>query len=377
MGFDSGRVGFRLFYLRQSYDSSLIKAFAKFAVPPMETMNIDPITGWVTGRHLLDRQITDERCVIGPYLYVQLMKAEKKVPPSLLKAHIQQEEEAEMRARETDSLPRKARAEIKDRLLAALLPHMPPTLTGIPVVVDFRNDQLVAGALSDKQIDRISQAFKETAGTMPILVTPETAAFKRKRVIANDLAPVSFTPDERIGPPKEGFLGMDFLTWLWFNWDVTGGVFHLPDGREAGYMLEGPVTFFREGEGAHEAVLRKGMPLNSREAAAALLCGKKLKRAKLTLALDKENVFTAAVDADFAFRSMKLPKGEQRERDGIFEERMLAVELFCTAWFTLYDQFLDLRTQAREWRTTLAAIREWIKRVGAARDELQAEEGGE
>ena len=49
-------------------------------------------------------------------------------------------------------------------------------------------------------------------------------------------------------------------------------------------MLEGPLTFFREGEGAHEAVLRKGTPLNSREAGTALYCGKKLKRAKLVLA---------------------------------------------------------------------------------------------
>lgn len=372
MGFDSGSVGFRLFYLQKKYDSSLVESFAKFTAPPLEKLEAEPISGWVTGRHLLDRQITDERCVIGPYVHVQLMKAEKKIPASLLRAHIKMEEEIEMRARETDRLPRKARAEIKERVTAALLPKMPPTLTGIPTVADLRNNRLVAGALSDKQIDALSKAFQTAAGSMPVLATPETAALKRKQVNANDLEPVSFTPDASVDPPKEGSLGMDFLTWLWFNWEVDGGVFHLPDGREAGYIVEGPVTFFREGQGAHEAVLRKGMPLDSREAAAALLCGKKLRRAKLTLAFDKENSFTATVDADFAFRSVKLPKGEQREREGIFEERMMSVELFTTAWFTLYDRFLELRTTAAEWQKTLAAMKKWITRVGAAHREAAA-----
>lgn len=372
MGFDSGSVGFRLFYLQKKYDSSLVESFAKFTAPPLEKLEAEPISGWVTGRHLLDRQITDERCVIGPYVHVQLMKAEKKIPASLLRAHIKMEEEIEMRARETDRLPRKARAEIKERVTAALLPKMPPTLTGIPTVADLRNNRLVAGALSDKQIDALSKAFQTAAGSMPVLATPETAALKRKQVNANDLEPVSFTPDASVDPPREGSLGMDFLTWLWFNWEVDGGVFHLPDGREAGYIVEGPVTFFREGQGAHEAVLRKGMPLDSREAAAALLCGKKLRRAKLTLAFDKENSFTATVDADFAFRSVKLPKGEQREREGIFEERMMSVELFTTAWFTLYDRFLELRTTAAEWQKTLAAMKKWITRVGAAHREAAA-----
>jgi hypothetical protein len=363
MAFDSGNVTFRLFYLQQPYDSGLVGAFAQHASPPIDTLSRDPISGWVSGRHLFDRELTDEKCVMGPYLHVQLLRAEKKVPASLLRAHVQMEEDLERRARESDSLPRAVKAEIKQRVTESLLPKMPPTLASIPVVVDFRNGLLLASAMSDKQIDTLSPAFKETAGTLPLLLTPETAALRRKQINANDLDPVSFSPDTTLAPPHETTLGMDFFTWLWFIWEKEGGVYHLPDGREFGIMLEGPLTFFREGQGAHEALLRKGSPLNSREAGTALLCGKKLKRAKVVIAHNDE-VYSATVDADFAFRSVKLPKGQQTEPAGRFEERMLCIETFWSAWLALYDRFLDLRTDPRQWPKALDAMHAWIEHIG-------------
>ncbi len=364
MAFDSGSVSFRLFYLQQTYDSGLIDAFAQHVAPPIASLNRDPISGWVTGRHLFDREITEQKCLFGPYLHAQLMRAEKKVPASLLRAYVKMEEDVELRARETDYLPRAVKAEVKQRVNESLLPGMPPTLTSIPVVVDFRNDVLIAAALSDKQIDTLSPVFKETAGSLPILLTPETAAIRRKQINANDLEPVSFSPDTSLELPHESTLGMDFFTWLWFIWEKEGGVFHLPDGREVGFMLEGPITFFREGQGAHEAVLRKGTPLNSREAGTALFCGKKLKRAKVVIA-QNDDVFSATMDSDFAFRGLKLPKGEQTEDGGKFEERMLFIETFWTTWLALFDRFLDLRTDPKQWPETLSAMRQWIARVGA------------
>jgi len=359
MSFDSGTVSFRLFYLQQAYTSSVVEDFARRAAPPIDTLDRDPISGWVSGRHLFDREITDEKCVAGPYLHVQLMKAENKIPPALLRAYQKQEEDIERKARDVEVLSRKARAEVKARVTAMLQPKMPPTLSSIPVVMDFRNDLLIAGALSDKQIDTLGPVFKETAGTFPILLTPETAAIRRKQINAKDLLPVMFSPDETIDPPVEGTLGMDFLTWLWFAWEKDGGVYHLPDGREFGIMLEGPVTFFREGQGAHEVALRNGVPLNSREAGTALSCGKKLKRVKVVMA-QGDSVFSATMDADFAVRGLKLPKGEQDDEAGKLEERMMMVEFFWSAWLTLFDRFLDLRSDPRHWQKTLAKMHAWI-----------------
>ena len=359
MSFDSGTVSFRLFYLQQAYTSAVVEDFARRVAPPIDTLDRDPISGWVSGRHLFDRDITDEKCVVGPYLHVQLMKAEKKIPASLQRAYQMQEEDIERKARDVEVLSRKAKAEVKARVVAMLQPKMPPTLTSIPIVMDFRNDLLVAGALSDNQIDALCPMFKETVGTLPILLTPETAAIRRKHVNVKNLQPILFSPDEALDPPVEDTLGMDFLTWLWFAWEKEGGVYHLPDGREFGVMLEGPVTFFREGQGAHEVALRNGVPLNSREAGTALYCGKKLKRVKVVMA-QGDSVFSATMDADFAVRGLKLPKGEQDEDAGILEERMMMIELFWSAWLTLFDRFLDLRTDPHQWPKALEKMRAWI-----------------
>ena len=362
MAFDRGSVSFRLFYIDKSCDSSLVTAFARHAAPPITSMLRDPISGWVSGRHLFDREITDEKCVLGSWLHVQLMRAEKKIPAALLRAHILMEEDIEMRAREVDYLTRAMKAEVKLRVMESLLPGMPPTLSTIPLVVDFRNQMVLAGALSDKQIETLGPVFKETVGTLPKLLTPETAALRRKQINANDLQPVSFSPDSAVEPSQEVTLGMDFLTWLLFILAQEEGVYHMSDGSEFGVMLEGPLTFFREGKGAHEAVLRKGSPLNSHEAATALYCGKKLRRVKVVIAHKGES-YAATMDASFTFRALKLPRGEQVDLTGVFCERMLFIENFWSAWLDLYDRFLDLRVNSKKWPQTLEAMRAWIMQM--------------
>lgn len=368
MGFDSGNVGFRLFYLQEEYDSSLVEKFAEHVAPPVESLAAGAISGWVGCRHLLDREISDAACVIGSYLYVQLFKAERKIPPQLLRAYAKREEFIAMKTAGTAFLPRKEKVAIKERLTAELLPKMPPTLNAIPVVVDFRNRLLVAEALSDRQIDALCPAFKAVAGSVPVLLTPETAALKRRQVNANDLDPVRFSPDASADPADTPTLGQDFLTWLWYLWEKEGDVWHLEDGREFGLLLEGPVTFYRDGEGAHEALLRKGTPLNSAEAGTALLCGKKVKKLKLSVA-QGEDVFSCTIDDEFAFRSVKLPKGRQKDFEPRVEERMLFIETFFTAVLTLFDKFLDLRSDPAAWEKTVGKIREWVRSVGPVREE--------
>jgi hypothetical protein len=360
MGFDRGSVSFRMFYLTKSFGPSLVERFAANAAPPIDTLGHEPIQGWVTGRHLLDTRLSEENCVFGGYLHATLMRAERKIPEALLRAHSRLEEEVQLRERNANTLPRQVRSEIRDSIYERLLPTMPPTLTGIPVVVDFRNDRVLAGALSDLQLERFSGAFRETAGLLPVALNAETAALKRKKLNSRDVSPVSFSPDEEVPPDENVSLGMDFLTWLWWWWETEGGRFRIEkSGPELAMMLEGPVTFFREGQGAHEAVLRKGNPFDSREAGIALLGGKRVKRAKFTLA-QGETMWCAAVDADFGFRGLKLPKGEQIDASGQFQERMLHLETFAEAFLNLYDRFVEQRMTPATWKKTVASMREWV-----------------
>jgi len=365
MGFDRGSISFRLFYLSSSLGPSVVERFAEHAAPPIESLSTEPIQGWVTGRHLLDTRLTEESCVMGGYLHANLMRAERKIPEALLRAHCRLEEEIQMRARQTENLPRAARTEIRDELMAQLRSKMPPTLTGIPVAIDFRNDRVFAGALSDAQIERFAPAFRQATGIMPVELNSETAALKRKQVNMRDIHPESFSPDPLVAPDENVHLGMDFLTWLWWRWETEGGTFHREKGGAAyGMMLEGPLTFFREGKGAHETLLRKGSPLDSREAGIALLSGKRLKRTKFVLA-QGDALWSVTLDADFAFRGVRLPKGEQIDASGRFQERMLHIETLVETVLSFYDRFLEQRASAGEWKKVIASMRAWVaKRAG-------------
>ena len=44
---------------------------------------------------------------------------------------------------------------------------------------------------------------------------------------------------------------------------------------------------------------------------------------------------------------------------------MLFIETFWGAWLALYDRFLDLRTDPKQWPNTLDAMRQWIAHIGA------------
>ncbi len=79
------------------------------------------------------------------------------------------------------------------------------------------------------------------------------------------------------------------------------------DGQPAGVMIQCPLTFFMEGQGAHLMVLRHGEPLIASEAKTALLGGKKVQRARVILAIGEEP-WSANVDAEtFVMRGIKLP----------------------------------------------------------------------
>jgi hypothetical protein len=230
------------------------------------------------------------------------------------------------------------------------------------VVIDLRNDLLLAGAMSDSQIDNLVRFIRGSLNFTPALVTSESYALKVKQVNVNDLEPASFSPDETIEPDVEVNLGMEFLTWLWFYWDTDGGNVHIKPQPPFGFMLEGPLTFYRQGQGAHEAILRKGTPLNSREAGIALMCGKKLKRAKFIMAQGDQS-WSVTIDDDLCFRSLGLPKIQQFDAAGSFLERMMTVETFWKSFLSLYERFLDIRKNRQKWSETVAAMRDWTSRL--------------
>lgn len=360
MSFESGSVSFRMLYVPRDLPHDAWSRFAKHAAPPIETLGDGLIQGWVTGRHLLDRNITEATALHGGYLRLTLMQAERKIPEALLRAECRMEELAHLQAQGLERLSQSARRDIRESITKRLLPTMPPTLKGIGLLYDPRSRLVYTTALSDKQLDAFQIAFSLAIGFGGVPVLPETAALQRKKTSIKDWPPCSFSPeveDEEVTSDP----GLDFLTWLWFAAETRGGMFKLDKLGDCGVMIEGPLTFVREGAGAHETVVRRGEPLVSAEAKAALLAGKKLRRAKLTLARGDLS-FTCTFDGPaFIIRGLKLPEGEKLDAISKFQERMTFVDLFKEALLSLFDRFVTERLDAKAWKSSREEIHAWVK----------------
>lgn len=367
MAFESGSVSFRVFYVPRPLPRDAIERFAEHAAPSLDTLADGAIHGWVTGRHLLDRHITGDTATYGGFLRLTLMQAEKKIPESLLRAECRMEELAQMQAQGVDRLGGTARREIRRGIEARLLPQMPPQLKGIHFVYDARNELIYTSALSDKQVDAFQVHFAQTIGFSLIPATPEMAAMKRQQANVRDWDACSFSPECEDGEVAND-PGLDFLTWLWFVAEGRGGQLKIEDVGDIAVMIEGPLMLVIEGAAAHEAVLRKGEPMLSAEAKTSLLGGKKLRRAKVTLA-NGDSSYSFTLDAmSLAIRGLKLPegntdgKGERIKLDAIsrFQERMDQLDFFQKALFGFYDRFVSERRDARKWGATLKELHKWI-----------------
>lgn len=359
MGFESGSISYRMFYLPKGLPKNAVELFAKYAAPPIDTLSDGEINGWVTGRHLLDRKITDDSAYYAGFLRLSLMHAVRKVPEALLRAECKMEELAQLAASGAERLSQSARSDIRRSVTNRLQPQMPPTLKGIGMVHDTVNEVMYATALSEKQLDAFQIYFTQTVGYGPIPVVPETAAMKRKQARIKDWMPSSFSPEAE-DDEVNNLPGQDFLTWLWFFAEARGGMIKLGDLGDVAIMVEGPLMFTMEGSGAHETVLRRGEPLLSGEAKTALLGGKKLRRSKLTLARG-DQAWSCTFDADqFVIRGLKLPEGEKLDAISRFQERMNLLNTFNEALLRCYDRFIDERSTPASWKSTIKDMHAWV-----------------
>jgi hypothetical protein len=98
------------------------------------------------------------------------------------------------------------------------------------------------------------------------------------------------------GVETHGFLGEEFLTWLWFRWETDGGEFTLPGGRVVGIALDDLLTFGAPSQDETEQTLRHGLPTRTAEARTALRQGRRLRKARLVVA-EGERSWTGTLDA--------------------------------------------------------------------------------
>lgn len=357
MSFESGSISFRTFHVLDDLPASIVAKFAARQLPPIETLGDGMIRGWVGGRHVLDRVITQDNAYYGGYLRLSLVVAERKVPEALLRAESQLEEIAWLKAKGVDRLTANERREIRKSIESRLISHAFPILRSIPFVYDEPSQLLHAGAVSTSQMDDFVISFCETTGTRIVPSTVEVVALRQIKNV-RDWPACSFSPEadsaEVVNDP-----GQDFLTWIWFASECLGGMFNFPGLGVVTFMIEAPLTLTMEGSGAHVTVLRRGEPLLSREAKSALLGGKKLRSCKLTMCLGDET-YKCTIDNELCIRGLRLPETEKLDPVSRFQARMDSLARFKNCLGGLLNLFITVRSDAPKWASMLRDIHEWV-----------------
>jgi len=142
-----------------------------------------------------------------------------------------------------------------------------------------------------------------------------------------------------------GFLGEEFLTWLWFRWETDGGEFTTTGGRVVGVALDDLLTFAAPSDDETEQTLRHGLPTRTAEARTALRQGRRLRKARLIIA-EGARQWTATLDATtMVLTGVRLPEdAEETESDqDRTADRAANWLLLHEIVRLLYGQFLQQR----------------------------------
>ena len=188
-------------------------------------------------------------------------------------------------------------------------------------------------------------------------------------------------PASPAGPGEQpvGWLGGEFLLWLWWRADEQGGEFDLPasglDGQEHLLSLMIDEELVLGGEppengagGCGVTALRLGAPSASGEAAAALLSGKLPVRARLLVA-EGERQWRFVLDAaTLDLRSLKVPVAEDAETaEDELVERLVAVGEARGFVESLFGLFLGRRLGPKWALEDAPGIRAWIQQKAEKR----------
>jgi len=169
--------------------------------------------------------------------------------------------------------------------------------------------------------------------------------------------------DLHLGQMKDTILGQDFLTWLWFKSEMTGGQFSTPDGVDFACHVEQRISV-QGGEGDSKETATVSGPMSElREARLGLTIGKKVNKMQIRLERDTE-VWQGSLKADdFTVTGLRTPKVESAkdadEPDAVFYEKVFLIERYMTFMDALYKQFLELRL-APGWAEEEQQVRKWV-----------------
>ena len=174
---------------------------------------------------------------------------------------------------------------------------------------------------------------------------------------------------ERIQEKK--FLGMEFVTWLWYRSEQGNGSLPTPDGGLCHLEFEKDLVLSGEAGEATASTLKGETPTMAPEAGTSLAAGKKVKRAKLTVTSGDLNYELTMNAETFDFGSLKVEVPPSLPFAESIPLRLGALDQFEALFSSLFRQFADMRLDEGEWRKEAGQIRDWVEAKIRGRDDME------
>ncbi len=392
MSFVSGSVSFQRLAIRgafpQEVDDRFVarltaRSFGRSAAAGDETQ-----TGWIGPRHVLDTQVLAETITVGQFVQVAMRVDRLSVPANVLRAYAALEEaaalEASGRAQLSRTEQRRARQAAQDRAAKEVRAGTYRRMTAYPVLIDLAQRTVYLGTLGAAAADRLMVLFSETFGARLEPLNAErvaTTVLDRAQRVRQleQLAPFTL-----VRPPAEaevagsgtstdmGFLGKEFLTWLWYRTEAEENSLRVISGDDVTVMLDRVLRLQCDFGMTGSDVITADGPTSLPEARAALASGKQPLKAGLVLGSPRGEFRLTLDGPRLAVSGLVLPEGSAgAEPAARLEARLEAVADAAGLLDALFEMYLLERT-SKGWEAELGRMRTWATGKRGARRRVVA-----
>jgi hypothetical protein len=383
MGFYNGRVTFLRFQVDgpapRLFDAEHLDRLADRAAGRQRLAAADGVeVGWTAGDHVLDTDFQLDKNVINDTLHFELRVDVDKLPADLMRAYTAVELKALSKNNPSGFASarqkREAKEAARDRLEDEAKDGRYRKRKCFPVLWDRLSNEVLFGATSLTQVDRLCSLFEQTFQAKLECVTAGRRAYHlaelhdRTRLVddsspsafvSGSTADVAWIADES----SRDFLGNEFLLWLWYHTDVVSDTITLADNSEATVMIARSLTLeCPRGQTGHETISHEG-PTRLPEARRAIQSGKLPRKCGLTLVRHDQQYELAVHAETLAVSSAKLPPPPEDVTDARakLDERATQVRGLVETLDLVYDAF-GTRRFGKAWEEDLPGIQRWLKR---------------
>jgi len=382
MGFFTGRASFLRFKVNGAaprlFDEEHLDRLKDRKAGRARIASADGVeTGWTAGEHVLDTDFHLAKNIINDTLTFDLRVDTDKIPGDLLRAYYAVELKA-LSKNNPSGFPsarqkREAKEIARERLEQEAKDGRYKKRKCIPVLWDRLTNEVLFGATSLTQIDRLCGLFEQTFGMELECITAGRRAYQlaelhsRTRMV-DDSAPSAFVPGHSTDvawiadESSRDFIGNEFLLWLWYYTDVHSDTIKLADKSDVTIMLARTLTLEDpRGVTGHETISSDG-PTRLPEARRAIQSGKLPRKVGLTLVRHSEQYELALHAETLAVGGAKLPPpDEEADARGKLDDRANQLRSLIETLDLLYDAFGQKRF-GKEWEQELQAMQKWLKR---------------